>query len=151
MLPFDRFALRPHRAAGVFASTSRRGFLKAGALTGAGLVIGALLPSGRITAAHAADATNPFQGYIIIAPDNTVTVLSAHFEMGQGSYTGIATLVAEELDADWSQMRVDGASGNPKLYGNLVMGGAFQLTGGSTAMASSFDRYRKAGAMARAM
>jgi isoquinoline 1-oxidoreductase beta subunit len=151
MLPFDRFALRPHRAPGAFATTSRRGFLKAGALTGAGLVIGALLPSGRITAAHAADATNPFEGYIVIAPDNSVTVLSAHFEMGQGAYTGIATLVAEELDADWSQMRVEGAAGNPKLYGNLALGGAFQITGGSTAMASSFDRYRKAGAMARAM
>jgi len=151
MLPFDRFALRPHRAPGAFAAASRRGFLKAGALTGAGLVIGALLPSGRITAAHAADAANPFQGYILIAPDNSVTVMSAHFEMGQGSYTGIATLVAEELDADWSQVQVEGAAGNPQLYANLILGGKFQATGWSTAMASSFERYRKAGAMARAM
>jgi isoquinoline 1-oxidoreductase beta subunit len=151
MLPFDRFALRPHRAPGAFATTSRRGFLKAGALAGAGLVIGAVLPNGRITPAHAADADSPFAGYIRIAPDNSVTVMSAHFEMGQGSYTGIATLVAEELDADWSQVRVEGAAGNTKLYGNLAWGGAMQGTGGSTAMASSFDRYRKAGAMARAM
>jgi isoquinoline 1-oxidoreductase beta subunit len=151
MLPFDRFALRPHRFDGAFAKTSRRGFLKAGALAGAGLVIGAVLPDGRITPAHAADADSPFAGYIKIAPDNSVTVMSAHFEMGQGSYTGIATLVAEELDADWSQVQVEGAAGNTKLYGNLAWGGAMQGTGGSTAMASSFDRYRKAGAMARAM
>ena len=78
-------------------------------------------------------------------------MLSAHFEMGQGAYTGIATLAAEELDADWSQMRVEGASGNPKLYGNLTWGGAVQGTGGSSAMASSFLRYRQAGAIARAM
>jgi isoquinoline 1-oxidoreductase beta subunit len=151
MLPFDRFALRPHRAAGAFAPASRRGFLKAGALAGAGLVIGAVLPGGRITAAHAADAANPFQGYIVVAPDNSVTVLSAHFEMGQGAYTGIATLVAEELGADWSQMRAEGGAGNTKLYGNLAWGGVMQGTGGSTAMASSFERYRKAGAMARTM
>jgi isoquinoline 1-oxidoreductase beta subunit len=80
-----------------------------------------------------------------------VTVLSAHMDGGQGIYTGIATLVAEELDADWAQMRVEGAAGNPKLYGNLAAGGAFQLTGGSTATASSWDRYRRAGAAARHM
>ena len=57
-----------------------------------------------------------------IAPDSTVTVLSAHMDMGQGVYTGVATLVAEELDADWSQMRVEGAAGNPKLYGNRDLG-----------------------------
>ena len=132
--------------------TSRRSFLKAGAFTGAGLVIGALLPSGRLTSALAADAAvSPFEGYVLIAPDNTVTVLSAHMDMGQGVYTGIATLVAEELDADWAQMRVEGGAGNPKLYGNLMWGGAMQGTGGSTAIASSVERDRRAGAMARAM
>ena len=69
----------------------------------------------------------------MIAPDSSVTVLSAHMDMGQGIYTGIATLVAEELDADWAQMRVEGAAGNPKLYGNVMWGGAAQGTGGSTA------------------
>ena len=72
-------------------------------------------------------------------------------DMGQGIYTGTATLVAEELDADWTQMRVEGGAGNPKLYGNLMWGGAVQGTGGSTATASSFERYRRAGAMAHAM
>ena len=87
----------------------------------------------------------------MIAPDNTVTVLSAHMDMGQGIYTGLATLVAEELDADWAQMRVDGAAGNLKLYGNMMWGGVAQGTGGSTAIPSSWDRYRQAGAAARAM
>ncbi len=136
------------------ATPSRRRFLIGAAVAGAGLTIGIGLPGIRTARSQTASAdaiVSPFEAYLRIAPDNTVTVLSAHFEMGQGSYTGIATLVAEELDADWSQLRVEGASGNPKLYGNLAIGGAFQLTGGSTAMASSFLRYRQAGAIARAM
>jgi len=124
---------------------SRRGFLKAGIVAGAGLVIG------RLTSAQAAEAGSPFEGYIRISPENKVTVLAAHLDMGQGIYTGTATLVAEELEADWSQMEVEGGSGNPNLYGNLAFGGKFQGTGGSTATMSSFDRYRRAGAMARVM
>jgi isoquinoline 1-oxidoreductase beta subunit len=72
-------------------------------------------------------------------------------DMGQGCYNGIATLVAEELGADWAQMDVIGGFGNPLLYGNLTWGGKVQGTGGSSAMASSFERYRRAGATARAM
>ncbi|MGH6960020.1 MAG: molybdopterin cofactor-binding domain-containing protein, partial [Dongiaceae bacterium] len=137
---------------------SRRRFLQAGGLAGAGLLIGWQLPLGRLTSARAAEQAaeaqapiSPFAGYVRIAPDNSVTVLAAHMDMGQGIYTGTATLVAEELDADWAQMRVEGGAGNPKLYGNLAWGGIAQGTGGSTAMTSSFERYRKAGAMARAM
>ena len=130
---------------------SRRAFLKAGVVAGAGLVIGLHLPSGRITSAQAAEAGSPFEGYIRISPENKVTVLSAHMDMGQGIYTGTATLVAEELGSDWPQMEVEGGYGNPKLYGNLAFGGKFQGTGGSTATMSSFDRYRRAGAMAREM
>ena len=131
---------------------SRRGFLRGSAAAGAGLVIGWNLAAGRLSSARAADAaTSPFAGYIRIAPDNTVTVLAAHMDMGQGIYIGTATLVAEELGADWSQMRVEGGYGNPKLYGNLMWGGKVQGTGGSTGLASSFDRYRQAGAAARAM
>ena len=71
--------------------------------------------------------------------------------MGQGAYFGIATLVMEELDGDWAQVDVIGASGNPALYGNLAWGGVAQGTGGSTSMTSSWQRYRQAGAAARAM
>ncbi|MFN3868645.1 MAG: molybdopterin cofactor-binding domain-containing protein, partial [Hyphomicrobiaceae bacterium] len=87
--------------------------------------------------------------FVRIAPDSTVTVLVKHIEFGQGPYTGLATLVAEELDADWSQMRATSAPANVELYKNLAFG--MQGTGGSTAMANSYEQMRKAGAAARAM
>ena len=59
--------------------------------------------------------------FLRIDADNTVTILSKHFEMGQGITTGLATLVAEELEADWSQMRVAFAPNDPKLYNNLAL------------------------------
>jgi isoquinoline 1-oxidoreductase beta subunit len=71
--------------------------------------------------------------------------------MGQGSYHGLATLVVEELGARWDQVDVVGGSGDPRLYGNLAWGGIAQGTGGSTSIASSWERYRKAGAGAREM
>jgi isoquinoline 1-oxidoreductase beta subunit len=134
------------------ATPSRRHFLIGATATGAGLVVGYHL-LGRPAAADttATAPINPFAGYVQVGTDNKVTVLSAHMDMGQGCYNGIATLVAEELDADWAQMDVIGGWGNPALYGNLTWGGAVQGTGGSSAMASSFGRYRRAGATARAM
>ena len=87
--------------------------------------------------------------FVHIAPDSTVTVFAKHLEMGQGTNTGLATLLAEELDADWSQIKVEGAPVNPKIYGNKLLGG--QGTGGSTSIASSYDVMREAGAKARAM
>ncbi len=123
---------------------TRRGFLLGAAAVGGGLMIG-------FRPLAAASTASPFDAYVKIAPDNTVTVFAAHMEGGQGAYNGMATLVAEELDADWAQMRVQGAAGNTEAYGNVAWGGAAQGTGGSTAMASSWDRYRRAGAAARAM
>ena len=130
---------------------SRRQFLIGAAGAGAGLTIGFHVPMGLASRALAADTINPINAYLQIDPDGTVTVLSAHMDGGQGIYTGIATLVAEELDADWSQLRVEGAAGNPKLYGNITWGGAVQGTGGSSSIPSSWERYRRAGAVARAM
>ena len=128
----------------------RRGFLLAAVATTAGLAIGF-----RDRTAYAADGvdstTAPFHAYLEIDGDGGVTVLSSQFDMGQGSYNGIATLLAEELGCDWSKISVRGESGNTDLYGNLVWGGAFQGTGGSSSMASSWDRYREAGAAAREM
>jgi isoquinoline 1-oxidoreductase beta subunit len=126
---------------------SRRQFLIGAAATGAALSISFRVPGARA----ASPEPNPFNAYVTISPDNKVTILSAHLDMGQGSYHGIATLVAEELEADREQLVVIGAAGNPKLYGNLAWGGVAQGTGGSSAMFSSFDRYRKAGALARTM
>jgi isoquinoline 1-oxidoreductase subunit beta len=129
---------------------SRRQFLAGAA--GVGLTVAFHIPGARAQgAAAAAAAQSPFNAYIRIAPDNTVTVLSAHMDMGQGPYQGIATLVADELDAEWAQMRAEGAAGNMNLYGNIAWGGAAQGTGGSTAMVSSWERYRRAGAIARSM
>lgn len=88
--------------------------------------------------------------FVRIGADNTVTVFAKHLEMGQGSYTGLATIVAEELDADWKQVRVEGAPADAKRYNNLFWGQA-QGTGGSTAIANSWEQLRKAGASARAM
>jgi len=88
--------------------------------------------------------------FVRIHPDSSVTVIIKHLEMGQGTYTGLATLVAEELDADWSQIRVEGAPANAALYNNLFWGKS-QGTGGSTAMANSYMQMRKAGATAREM
>ncbi len=136
-------------------AASRRGFLVGAASIGGGMVIGF---GGAHRSAHAGEPplgaltrVEPFSAYVKIAPDNSVLVYSAHLDMGQGNYNGIATLLAEELGCDWSQINVTGASGNVAAYGNLLWGGALQGTGGSTAMASSFDRYRIAGATAREM
>src|SRR5580765_2601376 len=88
--------------------------------------------------------------FVRVASDNTVTVIVKHLEMGQGTYTGLPTLVAEELDADWTQVRVEGAPADAAKYNNLLWGPA-QGTGGSTALANSWEQLRKAGATARAM
>lgn len=127
---------------------SRRQFLVGAAATGVGFKIA--FPARKALAAEGADP-DPFDAYISIAPDNTVTILSAHMDMGQGCYQGIATLVAEELEAEWSQLVVEGGAGNTKFYGNVAWGGVAQGTGGSSAMFSSFERYRRAGALARTM
>ena len=127
---------------------SRRTLLKGGA----GLVLGAYVARADKMFAQAAAkpqvniAPNTF---LIIKPDNTVTVLCKGIEFGQGPFTGMATLVAEELDADWAQMRADHAPSNPQLYKNLAFG--MQGTGGSTAIANSYIQMRQVGAAARQM
>jgi isoquinoline 1-oxidoreductase subunit beta len=129
-------------------ATSRRSFLIGAAAAGSSFVIGF---SAFADVAPGASAPNPFTGYLQISPDETVTIYSSQMDMGQGIYHGIATLVQEELDADWAKVSVVGGFGNPALYGNLNLGGKLQFTGGSSGTASSWDRYRRAGATARAM
>lgn len=136
------------------AAPSRRQFLKASAAAGAGLVIGVtLLPGGgklaRAAAPAAAAPVDP-NAFVRIAADNTVTVAIKHIEFGQGTYTGLSTLVAEELDADWSQMRAEHAPADATLYNNLHWG-PVQGTGGSSSIANSYMQMRQAGAAARAM
>ncbi len=127
---------------------SRRGFMLGSAALSGALLVGLRHGAAR---AQVRAGVAPLTGYIRIGQDNSVTIYSAHMDMGQGIYHGIATLVNEELRADWSQIRVEGGAGNPRLFGNVEWGGAIQGTGGSTGMASSFDRYRQTGAAAREM
>jgi len=139
-------------------SSSRRNFLVVSAAGAGALVIGFALGE----EAHAEEAANGSKAgagpkappmpdaFIHIAPDDSVTVLIKHLDMGQGVTTGLTTIVAEELDADWSQMRAEFAPANAKLYNNLAFG-PMQGTGGSTSVANSWDQLRSAAAAARAM
>lgn len=122
---------------------TRRSFLAGSA----GLVIAAILP--RPTFANTTDEILVPNAFLRVAPDNTVTVLVKHSEFGQGTWTGLTTMVAEELDADWSQMRAENAPANVELYASSIFG--VQGTGGSTATPASWMPMRQAGAAARAM
>jgi len=134
---------------------SRRQFMLGALAAGGGVAIGyhilASTPAAASETAADANKASAFTPYLTIDGDGKVMVLSSQFEMGQGSYNGLATLVAEELGADWSAIDVQGVAGNVKAYGNVAFGGAIQGTGGSTSMVTSWERYRKAGAVARAM
>src|SRR4051794_34228099 len=109
------------------------------------------LEVGRLTPAEASDPVHP---YIRIHPDGTVVAYSSQIEMGQGIHTGLATIVAEELDANFDSVRVvnaaNGRGPNGDVYGNPDLGSAFQLTGASNSMKGFWVRYRLAAAQARA-
>ncbi len=132
---------------------ARRLFIKAGAALGAGLSLGFHLTSARAAKLSiptpAGDAFAP-NAFIRVAPDGTVTVLVKHLEMGQGVQTGLPALVADELEVPWELIRVEAAPADARLYNNLLWG-PMQGTGGSTAMANSYQQLRRAGATAREM
>ncbi|HSB61411.1 MAG TPA: molybdopterin cofactor-binding domain-containing protein, partial [Vicinamibacteria bacterium] len=130
------------------AKPSRREFLKAGAAVGGGLALGLVLPDPLARPAGAAPASSMPNAWIRIGSDNRITILSARSEMGQGVYTTMPTLVAEELEVDLGEIAVEIAPpGEP--YVNAMLGG--QLTGGSTSVAEGYDKLRIAGAQARTM
>lgn len=130
----------------VAPGVSRRDFLKSAGAAGLVLSVPVVLPA----KAKAAGATVLESNFVRIGADNLVHVICKHHEMGQGTTTGIATLLAEELDADWSLVRAEYAPADAKRYNNLLFG-PVQGTGGSTAMANAYEQMRKAGATARAM
>lgn len=149
------------------ANLSRRRFLVSSVSMGAGLTIGVhLVGCGKqhdteTKASAKTDSKKEYakQGnqyayapnaFIRIQPDNTVTIIIKHLEMGQGTFTGLATLVAEELDASWDQIKSEAAPANAKLYANTFRGQS-QGTGGSNSIANSYEQMRKAGAAARHM
>ncbi|HEF4760653.1 TPA: xanthine dehydrogenase family protein molybdopterin-binding subunit [Pseudomonas putida] len=135
-----------------FNPLTRRGFLKGSAVLGGGLVVAFVIPGAHRFALGAENQGNVFapNAFLRIGNDNSVTVLLGHSEMGQGIWTGLTMLIAEELDADWSKIRVEHAPASAKDYGLAGFGG-MQITGGSTSTWMEFDRYRQAGAAARLM
>ena len=124
---------------------ARRTFLKTGAVAGGSLIIGFTLPE---ASAAAPVTTSMPNAWVRIASDNTVTILSARSEMGQGVYTAMPTLVAEELEVDLKKIKIEIAPAG-EVYINALLGG--QLTGGSTSVADGYDKLRVAGAQARMM
>jgi isoquinoline 1-oxidoreductase beta subunit len=136
------------------SNASRRRFLKAGAaVVGGGLVIAFTVPLAKRFAGGEAAPASPAaapaaNAFLRVGSDDSVTVLIAHSEMGQGIWTALPMLIAEELDADWSRVRVEHAPAAP-VYAHTVFG--MQMTGGSSSTWSEFERYRQAGATARAL
>src|SRR5258705_12699229 len=130
-------------------TTNRRKFLQTSAVIGGGLVIAFHLPAfakriGNIGAA-ASDNFAP-NAFIRIGKDNIVTVIVNHSEMGQGAYTSLPMIIADELDADWSKVKFEAAPVDP-VYNHPGLG--MQGTGGSTSTWVEWDRFRNAGATGR--
>ncbi|MBW8879141.1 MAG: xanthine dehydrogenase family protein molybdopterin-binding subunit [Acidobacteria bacterium] len=135
---------------------SRRSFLKRSAVVGGSLVVGFFVPAPlrrfafaqEPPGAAAAPALPPVNAFLRIGGDESVTVLLAHSEMGQGIWTTLPMMVNEELDADWSRFRVEHAPA-ATVYHSPVF--PIQMTGGSTSTWSELDRYRQVGAVARTL
>ncbi|PKR48032.1 xanthine dehydrogenase family protein molybdopterin-binding subunit [Thalassospira marina] len=127
-------------------NVSRRGFLIGSAATTTALLVGVNAKGALAATASEAPMTD-FNPFVKIDADGTLSVVIKHFEMGQGTTTGLTTLVAEELDADWSRVKTEFAAADNKKYANLFF--SIQGTGGSTSIANSYMQYREAGAAAR--
>ena len=129
----------------------RRNFLKTGAAAGAyaasGLIIGFHLPADARTAVSNAKMSQT-NAWVKIGTDNSVTIICHRSEMGQGTYTSIPMLIAEELEVDLRAVRIEMAPADP-VYINKLLGG--QLTGGSTSVRDAWTSMRQAGAQARMM
>jgi isoquinoline 1-oxidoreductase beta subunit len=130
---------------------ARREFLKTTATIGSGLCIAAYVPelaAPSVSNAPAGATVFAPNAFIRIAADESVTVIANHSEMGQGVYTSLPMLLNEELEADWSKIKVEAAPVDP-AYNHTVYG--IQMTGGSTTTPSEWERFRKMGAMGRLM
>src|SRR6202011_816714 len=129
---------------------SRRAFRRAGAAAGGGLMLSLSLPFANGDAqAAGADGFAP-NAFIRIEGDGQVVLIMPYVEMGQGTYTSIPMLIAEELEVDLKQVRLEHAPPNEKLYGNPLLGG-LQATGNSNAIRAAWQPLRQAGAIARTM
>src|SRR6202162_809755 len=132
------------------AAASRREFLKVSVAAGGGLLLGFALPRAH-SAEQAGSAVAPFapDAFIRIDRNGTVTLIICQVEMGQGVYTSISQILADEMDVDFRRVVVEAAPPNDALYTNAALG--FQVTGGSTSIRVFWMPMRKAGASARAM
>ncbi|HEY2710833.1 MAG TPA: xanthine dehydrogenase family protein molybdopterin-binding subunit [Caulobacteraceae bacterium] len=128
--------------------TTRRAFVVGALVVGGGALLVGVKPTD-VLSLGANTPIGPFGPFIRFDPDGAVTVVNKHIEFGQGSHVGLAAMVAEELDADWDKVQIAQAPANARIYANLSVGA--QGTGGSTAIANSWDQFRTAGAAARAM
>lgn len=131
---------------------SRRSFIKSTALVAGGLVVAFSIPQakrfmGVANAAEAMPLPAP-NAFLRIGADDSITVMLAHSEMGQGVWTTLPMLIADELDADWNKVKVEHAPAAP-AYMHTAYG--IQITGGSSTTWSEFERYRQAGALTRAL
>ncbi len=129
----------------------RREFIKTGAAFGGGLIVSLHLPALGAAKPGMNDAgpdAVPVTAYVRISPDESVTIVVNHSEMGQGVYTSLPMLINEELEADWAKIRIEPAPVDA-VYNHPVFG--MQMTGGSTTTAAEWDHYRKMGAIARTM
>lgn len=131
-----------------FTSVTRRRFLQISATAAGGLLIGFHLPRFARYAEAATAEETAINAWLRIAPDDSVTILVANSEMGQGVYTALPMLIAEELEVDWRKVKGEMAPADP-TYRNLNFG--VQATGGSTSVRWAFDPLRKVGATAREM
>ena len=131
---------------------NRRDFVRIGVAAGGGLFVaitGCKPAAGPVASTAAGGGPFAPNAFVRLDPDGSVTIIAKHLEMGQGTYTGLATIVADEMDADWSKVKVEGAPNDAEKYKNLLFG--MQGTGGSSAIANSWEQHRKAGAVARAL
>ena len=131
---------------------SRRDFLKAGAVAGGGLILAFSMPGPQksLGQALAGSEKGPvtLNAFVRVGTDGMVTMVINKSEMGQGVYTSLPMLIAEELECDWKKVRVEGAP-VAAIYNHTGFG--TQLTGGSTSVASEWERMRTVGAAAREM
>ena len=141
-MSLDRIASRSHDTA-----LSRRRFLASTAALGGGLVLSLSLPFGQSEAAASGDFVP--NAFIRVSGDGQVVLTMPYVEMGQGTYTSIPMLIAEELEVNLKQVRLEHAPPNEKLYANPLLG--VQATGNSNAMRGGWKPLREAGATARIM
>ncbi|UPK33509.1 molybdopterin-dependent oxidoreductase [Bradyrhizobium sp. 186] len=128
---------------------NRRAFVIGTAALGAGLAIGLDIPFGGPAVVRAADGSPEITAWVVVRPDDTVVIRIARSEMGQGSLTGLAQLVAEELECDWTKVTTEYPTPGQSVARKRVWGDF--STGGSRGIRSSHDYVRKGGATARIM